>query len=164
MKLIESNRKYILAGITAFIVVGLFVANVLANKQDEQFAYEDKLYAHASQLYTDGNYIDAMVTINELLELQPNSQEVNYLGGLTAANAGEYKQSAILLQKTMDINPYKVEDAIFMLQFGEILFLSERYEDAKVVLLECQKQGWEPEEYPNYQQRVTELLAQIEIK
>ena len=164
MRLTEKNRKYILLGIVAFIIVGIFTAKILGSKQDEQFAYENQLYAQASQLYTDGNYIDAMATINELLELQPNSQEVNYLGGLIAANTGDYKQSAILLQKTIDINPYKVEDALFMLQFGEILFFSERYEDAKVVLLECQKQGWETEEYPNYQQRVTELLAQIENK
>lgn len=162
MRLTEKNRRYILVGMVAFIIIGIFTAEILGSKQDEQFAYEDMLYAQASQLYSEGNYIEAMSFNNELLDLQPNSEAVNYLGALIAANAGEYKQSAILLQKTMDVNPYKVEDSIFMLQFGEILFMAERYEDAKIVLVKCQEMGWVPEEFPTYQERIQELLTQIE--
>ena len=68
----------------------------------------------------------------------------------------------ILMQKAMDINPHNVENAMFMLQFGEMLLFAERFEDAKMVLARCQESGWVPEEYPTYQERVQELLTYVE--
>lgn len=164
MRLTEKNRRYILVGMVAFIVIGIFTAKILGSKQDEQFMYEDMLYAQANQMYQEGNYIEALSYSNELLELQPKSEAANYLGALIVASAGEYKQAAILLQKTMDINPHRVDDAIFMLQFGELLFMAERYDDSKIVLEKCLEMGWAPEEFPTYQERVTELLTQIDNK
>lgn len=164
MNISESKRKYILLGIVAFIVIGLITAKVLASKQDEQFLNDDLLYQQAGQLLQEGNVADASIVVKELLESQPQSEMVNYLAGMIAAQTEDYKQSAILFQKTLDINPHKVEDAMFMLQFGEILVLAERYDDAKVVLERCRAGGWAPEEFPTYQERVTELLTQIENK
>lgn len=163
MNLKESTRKYILLGAVLFIIVGLVSAKVLAKGQDTQFTTEDVLYQQVAQLYSEGNYSDASNFMNELLLAQPKSEAVNYLGGLVAVNTGEYEQAAILFQKTMDINPHKVEDEMFMLQFGEVLVLAERNEDAKTVLVRCQESAWAPESYPEYQNRVAELLAQIEI-
>lgn len=162
MNLNESTRKYILLGILLFILGGTFTAKILANKQDSAFAIEDTLYQQITQLYSEGDYEQASILGSDLLLKKPNSEAVNYISGLIAANKGEYIQAAILLQKKLDINPYKVEDSMFMLQFGEVLFFAERYEDAKMVLEECRKQNWIPEDYPNYQDRVTELLMQIE--
>lgn len=162
MQFTESTRKYILLGIVAFIIVGFITAKVFASKQDEEFLTEDMLYQQSTQLYSEGNYAEASNFINELLFKQPKSEAVNYLGGLVAANLGDYTQSAILLQKTLDINPHKVEDPMFMLQFGEVLFFAERHQDAKIVLEKCREWNWVPESYPTYQERVTELLTQIE--
>ena len=162
MQLTESKRKYILLGIVAFIIIGFIIAKVLASKQDEEFSIDDVLYQQVSQLYNEGDYPEAGELINDLLTRQPKSEVVNYLGGLITANLGDYKHSSVLLQKTIDINPYKVEDAMFMLQFGEVLFFAERYKDAKIVLGQCRESGWIPESNPNYQERVNELLNQIE--
>lgn len=162
MQLTESTRKYILLGIVVLIVVGLISAKALASKQDEEFITDDMLYKQANQLYQDGNHAEASTIINELLLKQPDSEAVTYLGGIIVANNGDFKQGAILLQKTLDINPHKVEDPMFMLQFAEVLFFSERYADAKIVLEKCREWGWAPEAYPTYQERVTELLTQIE--
>lgn len=162
MHFTESTRKYILIGFVAFIIVGFITAKVLASKQDEEFVVDDTFYQQASKLYNEGNYPAAGELINELLLRQPNSEIVNYLGGLNSANNGDYKQSVVLLQKTLDINPHKVEDPMFMLQFGEALFFAERYDDSKIVLEKCREWGWVPESYPTYQERVMELLTQIE--
>lgn len=162
MQLSESKRKYILLGIVAFIVLGLITAKVFASKQDEEFLKDDLLYQQASQLFQEGNTADASIVVKELLERQPKSEVVNYLAGMISANTGEYTQAAILLQKTLDINPHKVEDPMFMLQFGEVLVLAERHADAKIVLEKCREWGWAPEEFPTYQERITELLTQIE--
>lgn len=164
MQFRESTRRYILIGIVAFVLLGIIVAKVIASGQDEQFAKEDLLYQHAMQLSLNGNYKEAYVYINELLKTQPNLEDVNYLGGLIAVNVGEINQGAILLQKALDLNPYRVEDAMFMLQLGEVFYRAERYEDAKVVLTRCQETGWSPKEMPNYQTKVAELLSSIEKK
>lgn len=162
MQFTESTRKYILIGFITFIIAGFITAKVLASKQDEEFALDDLLYQQATQLYNEENYSVAGEKINVLLLRQPKSEMVNYLGGLISGNTGEYKQSAILLQKTLDINPHRVEDPMFMLQFGEVLFFAERYKDAKLVLEKCREWGWVPESYPTYQEHVMELLTQIE--
>lgn len=162
MHLSENNRKYILLGVVIFIVLGLIASKVLASKQDEKFLEEDMIYQQVGQLYNEEEYDEASLYVNEMLKRQPKSEVANYLGGLVSANIGEYQQASILLQKTLDINPYKAEDPMFMLQFGEILFYAERYNDSKIVLEKCREWGWVPEQYPNYQERITELLTQIE--
>jgi len=162
MQFNETTRKYILLGVVIFIVIGLLSAKAIAKKQDNEFLTEDLMYQQASQLSSEGNFEEASKHINDLLLKQPNSEMANYFGGIIAANKRDFKQSTILLQKTLDINPYKVEDAIFMLQFGEALFFAERYEDAKIVLEKCREGGWAPESYPSYQERINELLTQTE--
>ncbi|MFY0518390.1 tetratricopeptide repeat protein [Lysinibacillus sp. UGB7] len=162
MTFTESVRKYILSGIVAFVVIGLIVSNSMASKQDKSFEMNEILYNQALQLQADGNYEDAWEAISEVLKTEPNSEIANYLAGIIAVNKGDLEQGKIYMQKTLDLNPYKVEDAVFMLQLGEILVANERYEDAKIVLLRCQESGWGPEEIPNYQEHVATLLAQIE--
>ncbi|MFF5993872.1 hypothetical protein AAGS61_03805 [Lysinibacillus sp. KU-BSD001] len=162
MQLTEKNRKYILLSIVCLIIVGILVAKFMGKSQDEQFSNEDNLYATTYSLVSEQKYSEATPFISELLQAQPSSEAVNYLGSIVYANNGDYKQAAILMQKAMDLNPYNVENPMFMLQFGEVLIFSERYEDAKTVLTRCQESGWAPQEYPTYQQRVQELLAYIE--
>lgn len=162
MHLSENSRRNILLSTVIFIVLGLIASNVIASKQDEKFLQKDMIYQQVSQLYNDGKYDEASLYIDEMLEGQPNSEVANYLGGLVTASIGEHHQATILLQRTLDINPYKAEDPMFMLQFGEILYFAERYSDSKIVLEKCREWGWVPEQYPTYQDRITELLTQIE--
>lgn len=162
MQYSETARRYILLGLVGVIVIGIITANIVAKKQDDEFLLQDALYQQAKQAYNEQNFEQAVQLTTELLKMKPKAESVNYLGGLSAANIGNYEQAAILLQKTLDINPHKVEDPMFMLQFGEVLFSAERLKDAKVVLLRCQEWAWAPEEYPTYQERVAELLAEIE--
>lgn len=158
----EKNRNYVLLSIVCIIIGSLIIAKFMGKSQDEQFKKEDGLYAATYSLVSEGKYNEAAPMISELLRLQPNSEAANYLGAMVYANNEDYQQAAILIQKALDINPYNVENAMFMLQFGEILLFAERYEDAKMVLVRCQESGWVPEEYPTYQERVQELLAYIE--
>lgn len=158
----DITRKYILLGIILFVVVGLFTANILAKKQDEKFAVEDLLYTQALQLYEAGDYKQAETMIEDLIKEQADSEVVNHLGGLIAASNGDYKAASVFMQKSLDLNPYKVENAMFMLQFGEILLNAERFKEAKIILQHCQEVGWAPEEYPEYQEQLQNMLKQLE--
>ncbi|MFJ7952320.1 tetratricopeptide repeat protein [Lysinibacillus sp. NPDC096418] len=162
MKFTDPIRKYILSGMVAFIVIGLIVANVMASKQDERFAANEALYNHAIQLQSSGNIEEAYESISQVLKNKPDSEVANYMAGIIAAQKGNMPQATIYMQKTLDINPHKVEDPMFMIQLGEIFVAAEKYEEAKIVLLRCQEWGWAPEELPDYQAQVSSLLAQIE--
>lgn len=162
MRFSDINRRYILCGIVAFIVIGLFVANVMASKQDKEFATNEMLYSQAIQLQSTGNIDGALEAITQVVKNTPKSEIANYMAGLITAQKGDMPQAAIFLQKTLDINPHKVEDPMFMLQLGEVFVTAKKYEEAKMVLLRCQESGWAPEEFPTYQENVTSLLAQIE--
>lgn len=162
MTFTEPIRKYILSGFVTLIVIGLIVANFLANGQDEEFMLNESLYNDAIQLQSSRDFESALDRISSLLKNQPNSEIANYLAGLLTAQNGDMKQASIHMQKVLDINPYKVEDPRFMLQLGEILLGAERYEDAKIVLLRCQESQWTLEDIPDYQEYLAKLLAQIE--
>lgn len=162
MTFTEPMRKYILSGLVAFVVIGLIVANVMASKQDDKFKINEALYTQAIQLQSTGDMAGSADAIKNVLKKEPNSEMANYAAALIFAQNGDMKQSAILMQKTLDLNPYKVEDPTFMIQLGEIFVGAERFEDAKTVLLHCQESAWAPEDIPNYQEQVATLLAHIE--
>lgn len=161
MVLEEVNRKLLLA-IIGVMVVGIFAAKWMGNKQDEQFAYEDELYNLVQQYLSSDQVEEAIPYVHELLEIKPNVEAVNYAAALVYSKTGDMKAAAVHMQKALDINPYRVDDAMFMLGFGEMLFFAGRYEDAKMVLIQCQESGWAPETYPDYQLRLEQLLAGIE--
>lgn len=161
MKLKESHRRYILLGFIGFIIVGLIVAKVMAKNQSEQFLKDELLYEQIRQLYQEDQYEQAAIYVDELLKTQPNSEVVNYTGGLIAAMNKDYKKAANLLEKTLNLNPHKVEDPMFMLQLGQAFYQVERFEDAIVVLTHCQEMGWAPEDYPEYQTQVSKILTKI---
>lgn len=163
MQFSESVRRYILIVIVVLIFAGIVTSKVLANKQDEQYLIDDQLYQQVYRLYSNGSYEEAKVYSSELLKRVPNSEIANYLGGLIAAGNNDVLQATTLLQKTLDINPHKVEDPVFMLQFGEVLISANRKEDARIVLEKCRDMAWAPDNYPEYQQRINELLAQMKV-
>ena len=158
----EPVRKYMLSCIVALVVIGLIVASVLANKQDEKFMMDESLYNNAVQLQSNGDLEGAEEAISKVIENKPNSEIANYVAALTIAQKGDLKRAAIYMQKVLDINPYKVEDPRFMIQLGEIFVGAEKYEEAKIVLLRCQESQWTLDDFPNYQEHVASLLAQIE--
>lgn len=162
MNFTERTRKYILLSLIAFIVLGLIVANVLADKQNDQFLTNETLFNQAIQLQSTEDMEGAQSAIDEVLKKQPNSEAANYFAGLIAYRLGNVQQAANYMQKTLDINPHKVEDPRFMIQLGEVFIGAERYEDAKIVLLKCQESQWTLEDMPDYQETVVTMLAHIE--
>lgn len=162
MQISSVKRKYILLGHTAVLLIGIFIANIIANKQDSEFEIKDHLYQQAVEMYQSGNYEEAQLVISELVRKHADSEVVNQLAGLIEARNSEYASAVVYMQKALDINPYKVEEPMFMLQFGEILLRAERLQDAKLVLNRCKDSNWEPNDYPDYQAQVQDLLLQIE--
>lgn len=157
----ERKRKLVLVSILVLLIVGLITAKLLGKQQDKVYKENNDKYNQLISTYSSGEYQNATLIGNQLLTKVPDSEFVNYLTGISALNNQDYYSATILLQKSLDLNPHKVEDPIFMINFAEALYYVDRLADAEIVLLRCQERGWLPENYPEYQTRVNELLQTI---
>lgn len=159
--MVEKRWKVVLTSMLIFILVGLVLANILRKDQDKTFENNYIEYNQLVEAYSTGDINSAFLIGTNLLKKIPSSEQVNYVTGLAALDSSDYNMAAVLLQKTLDLNPHKVEDPIFMINFGEALFYSEKLSEAQIVLMRCKDSGWMPENYPDYQNRVSELLDLI---
>lgn len=134
----------------------------MGKKQDSSFRTDNELYGLVSQHLELGNYEIALAGSKTLEKSQKSSETVNYLIGIAAVNSGELAKGIQHLQRVLEINPYKVEDSLFMLQYAEALVLAEKSYEAGLVLERCMTLP-PPESYPKYQERIAELQEQLAI-
>ncbi|MBE1556412.1 tetratricopeptide repeat protein [Sporosarcina limicola] len=160
MNLSDSSRKYIVIGLSLFVMIGLITASIMGKKQNTAFQLDDTEYSHAVQQLQEGNYAGALEASSALETRQGSSEQVNYLIALAAANSGEIEKSLKHMQRTLDRNPHRVEDAMFMLQYAEFFVMAEQKDEAVLVLDRCATLPI-PEDYPEYQERVAQLQQQL---
>lgn len=160
MSLSNTSRKYIFSGFALMVIIGFIAAYFMGKNQDQKFDKEDTLYNALVQHFQEGKYEEALIIADNFKKPQQESEVLNYAIALAAANTGEFEKAVSHMQRTMDLNPHKVEDSMFMLQFAEMLLFSERNDDAEIVLERCTTLPV-PESYPQYMERVQQLLSQI---
>lgn len=156
MNLSDSTRKYITAGIALFVLIGIFVAIGLGKKQDAAFQENEMQYAMVAEQLQQGHFEAALESADQLEKNQRNSENVNYVIALTAVNAGDIEKGIRHMQRALDLNPHKVEDSIFMLQYAEMLVVEEKVDEATQVLTRAEALPT-PEEFPEYEERIQEL-------
>ncbi|MBD7984593.1 hypothetical protein H9649_08380 [Sporosarcina sp. Sa2YVA2] len=160
MNFSELRRLYILILIIVVLIMGLLVAFFIGKKQDKAFKNEDALYGAMVQHIEEKKFEDALILAEGIKEQQKKSEILNYATALIYGNTGDFDQAARNMQRALDLNPHKVEDSIFMLQFAEMLLFAERNEDAAVVLEKCATLPI-PESYPQYMERIEQLQGQL---
>lgn len=147
-------------GIIFVLAVGLFVASFMGKKQDNAFQTDQQVYQLAIQQLQEGNYDVALSEMETLQEHESDSESVHYITALAAVNAGGTEKALVHMQRVLDINPHKVEDSMFMLQYAEMLIGIEALDHAKIVLERCEALAI-PENYPEYQEKVAEFQEYV---
>lgn len=160
MNVSDLTRKFIVLGFSLFIIIGIIAASIMGKKQDTAFQIDDIEYNNAVSQLQEGNYAGVLEGTIALKSRQKSSEPVNYLIALAAGNVGEVEESLKYMQRTLDINPYKVEDSLFMLQYAEFLVMADLKEKAELVLEKCVALSV-PESYPQYKERVAQLQQQL---
>lgn len=160
MNVSDSIRKNIVVGFVLLVIVGLIVATIMGKKQDEAFQLDDLYYNEVVKLLGEEKFAEALEVSGHLEKSQKSSELVNYVIAIAAANSEEVDKSIQHMQRTLDINPHRVENSTFMIQYAEILVFAEKKEEALEVLNRCATLPI-PENYPDYQNRVAELQQQI---
>lgn len=162
MNVTDSARKYISLGLIAAVFIGLIVASIMAKKQNEVFAMNDNVYKIMAQQAEEGDYSSVLEAADMLEESQKMSEPVSYLLAIASINEDDANQAIIHMQRALDINPHKVEDSMFMLQYAEMLSIAEKTDEALQVLEVCETLSV-PESFPEYEERVIELKEQLTI-
>lgn len=162
MNITDTTMRFLVGGIVGILLVGLLYVSFSGKKQDEKFLDEQTTYNQALQHLKGGQYDQALPLLKEVKKEQPDSVTVNYYTGLALANTGDWMGSAKEFQTVINLNPYKVEDSVFMIQFAEILLNAKKKDEAKVVLKRCQTLPV-PKQIPDYQMRVKNLLKQVAV-
>ena len=147
-------------GLALFVILVLITASIIGNKQDIAFQNNNVLYGLMTQQLQEGNYSDALVAAEVLGESQKSSEVVNYFTALAAINLGEIDKALMYMQRALNINPHKVEDSMFMLQYAEMLVEAEKKAEAIQVLERCEVLSV-PESYPDYKERILQLQEQL---
>lgn len=160
MKIDEPIRRYIFSGMILLVVVGFIIAIILGNKQDRTFQKNEELYRQMLNQIQETQYDEALLIGEELINNHRKSDAIYYLMGLAAANSGDVELASEYLRKSLDVNPYQVEDPMFMLQYGEILLFEGKNDEASLVLEHCMVLS-PPETYPDYLTKVEELQKQL---
>ena len=160
MNVSDSSRKFIVIGFSLFVILGMITASVMGKKQDKAFQINDAEYSKVVQLVQEKKYAEVLQASEMLKSHQNSSEQVNYLIAFAAANTGEAETSLRHMERTLDLNPYRVEDSLFMLQYADILIMAGKKEEAMLVLDRCATLP-DPENYPNYQEQVVQLQQQL---
>lgn len=159
MEVKESYVRYIVAGMIIVVMLGFGYAHIAGKKQDEQYLKTYNQFNQAVQLMAKNQFAEAKPLLEEVEEKQPNSALVKRYLGLVLANTGELKPAVVKMKTALDLNPYLVEDPIFMLQFAEILKFAGKKKEARLVLERC-KTLQPPPGIPDYQQKVNALIKE----
>ena len=160
MNVSDSARRFIVMGLSLFVILGLIVASIMGSKQDKEFQANDELFGLMAQQLQDGNYSEALSAGELLAENQKSSEKVNYFTALAAMNAEEIDKALVHMQRALDINPHNVENSMFMLQYAEMLIGAEQKVEASQVLERCEVLPV-PEVYPEYKEHVLHLQEQL---
>lgn len=133
MNMTESTRKYIFLGFVGFIIIGIIAAKIMGGTQDEDYALVEEMYNYAIDLYAEGNLEESLTYLQVVAEEQPRSEAVHYALGLIGNEGESYGLAANSMDKVLEVNPHNVEDADFMLSYGQVLTDAEQYEEATIV-------------------------------
>jgi predicted Zn-dependent protease len=159
MEIKESHVRYIVIGMIIVIILGFWYAHIAGKKQDEQYLKSYNQFNQAVQLIAKSQFLEAKPLLKEIERKHPNSALVKYYLGVTLANTGELKPAIAKMKIALDLNPYLVENPIFMLQFAEILTFAGEKKEARLVLERC-KTLPPPASVPDYQQKVDALIQE----
>ena len=152
--------RYIVASIIVLLIIGLSYTSYLGKKQDEKFESNETTYNKALQYMEQGEFTKALPLLKRVEKEQYDSMIVKYNIGIALANTGNWDRAIQEFQNSLDLNPYKVEEPVFMMQFATLLINEGKYDEAKKVLERC-KTLPAPEQIPDYKDRLNAMIKFI---
>lgn len=160
MKITDTAIRYTVAVIITALLIGFGYASAAGKKQDEQLLTEQAAFYQAFRHIEDEQFDEALKKLQLVDKENSSSEIVKYYLGTVYTYLEDWNKASLEYQRVLDLNPYKVKDSLFMLQFANVLINAEKSEEARTVLEHCRTLPI-PEQLPEYQEQVNALLMQI---
>lgn len=131
------KKSYMNFILTAFILLICVVISVLQNeakKQNEVLMSDFLLYQQADSLLKDGKIDEVLPPLEELHTKYNNDYNISNRLGYVYFNVEKIDTALILYNKTLDLNPYLVENKDFMYQYAIVLANNYQYDNAFLVI------------------------------
>lgn len=133
----KSKREYKNISFIAFIllicILLLFIHN-RGKQQDEKLLNDYSLYGDTDLLMQEGKNDLAINLLQDLHTKYGNDYNITYRLGYAYLNMEQYSSALTLYTKTLDLNPYLVENSDFMYQYALVLANLKQVDNAIIVI------------------------------
>lgn len=156
-----NTRNHIFIAVLAVVLLCLITAFSIAGEQDKVNKNNYIHYQQAINLINHKKYGQAEIMLKQLdTNYQQQAFQVQEYLGLCALSRGNYTEAARYMNKAQEIRPALLTDQIFLVKYGELLYMQNEYSRAKIYLLESKKYN----KNPDIAKEAEKYLGQIEIK
>lgn len=130
----KNYANYIL--ILFILVIGstLFYVQNQATKQDEKLLNDTVLYREADLQLQEGDIDAALPTLEDLNMKYGTDYNVVHRLGYSYMNKQQFSAALTMYTKSLDLNPYLVENKSFMYEYATVLTSNKQYDDALIVI------------------------------
>lgn len=156
--MIEVYRKYILLGFVVFISVTLLITHIKGEKQDMVFKDDYQKYQYSISSLREEQYTTSIEILQKLHQKYPNQANITRSLGLAYSLEGKNEISALYFQKAVEQRPFIVQEPLFSVRYGEVLYRLKEYDISKQYLEHSNK----IESSKEYLQLIQSLLAEIQ--
>lgn len=134
---LKTKKDYTNYFITAFVLIVLIIIIFTQNEakdQDEILLKDYSLYQEVNTILQQGHTEHLIEPLEELSKIYNSDYNITYELGYAYLNNGMYDAALPLYTKTLDLNPYLVENKDFMYQYATVLSNNKQFDNAIIVI------------------------------
>jgi len=138
-RIINSKRdknyiNYIITGFILIVFVLLIIVENLGNKQDELLLSDFTMFEEASALVESGSSTEALQTLENLNTKYSGDFNISHRLGIAYLSSEQYKPALTMFTRTLDLNPYLVENTDYLYQYAVTLANNEQFDNSILVI------------------------------
>lgn len=126
--------KYVFIILLISVLLVLVWQNKLAEKQNTILLNDYAVYQQADEMMQNQEFDQSINVLEDLNAKYNNEFQISYWLGYSYLYSNKFESAVILYNKSLDLNPYLVENTDFMYQYAVALANSEKYEDSLIVI------------------------------
>ncbi|WP_427138227.1 tetratricopeptide repeat protein [Psychrobacillus psychrodurans] len=126
--------NYFIAGFILLIAATLVFIQNEAQNQNNKLQRDFLLYQETNTYLQKGETEPIIEPLSKLHETYNMDFNISYGLAFSYLNNGNYEAALPMYTKSMDLNPFLVENEDFMYQYALVLSYNEQYEDAITVI------------------------------
>jgi outer membrane protein assembly factor BamD (BamD/ComL family) len=144
-----------------FSIILLTISASYGYKEEQVYLSDFELYNQASRLVQRGELHEAENLLSQLVNKYPENVTLMFPYAWCLGQQGKYEQSISYFTKMRNQRPFVLENQLFLVSFGEVLYKSGQYSSARQYLLRALQFGGRT---PDFSDKAKSLLSDIEIK